>query len=108
MNPYRTAAQVLDTEGAILLPSPQLLDAQCQIQLDGWVDLDSERWREVDNDPNITKKFLKTLMNENPPYLFTDALGRVWGKGSNGVFYPFHIEYGKKKYGIRIPKRAAN
>ena len=88
-------------------PSPKELDAQCSVTLDGWVDLGSERWREVDNDPQLTKHFMKVLFQE-PAYLFTDSLGRVWGRGQNGTFYPFHIEYGKKKYGIRIAKKAAN
>jgi hypothetical protein len=90
-----------------MFPSPKELDVQSKIQLDGWVDLDSERWRETDNDPSLTKKWLRMLMQE-PAYLFTDADGRVWGKGEDGHYYPYHYEYGKKKYGIRLPKKAAN
>ena len=90
-----------------MFPSPKELDAQCQVQLDGWVDLDSERWRETDSDPALTKKWLVMLMKE-PAYLFTDSDGRVWGKGENGIYYPYHYEYGKKKYGLRISKKAAN
>lgn len=88
-------------------PSPKELDAQSLVQLDGWVDLDSERWREVDSDPGLTKKWLHMLMRE-PAYLFTDTNGRVWGRGENGVYYPYHLEYGKKKFGIRMPKKAAS
>lgn len=90
-----------------MFPSPKELDAQCQVKLDGWVDLDSERWREVDDDPSLTKKWLKLLMKE-PAYLFTDSNGRIWGKGENGIYYPYHLEYGKKKYGLRISTKAAN
>ncbi len=88
-------------------PSPKELDAQSPVYLDGWVDLDSERWRQTDDDAPLTKKWLAMLMKE-PAYLFTDSDGRVWGKGENGIYYPYHYEYGKKKYGIRIPRKAAN
>lgn len=88
-------------------PSPKELDAQSQVKLDGWVVLDSERWRDTDPDQALTKKWLKMLMKE-PAYLFTDSDGRVWGKGENGIYYPYHYEYGSKKYGIRIANKAAN
>lgn len=90
------------------LPTPKELDAQSKIQLDGWVDLDSEEWRQVDDLPALTKKAIKLLMTGDPQYLFTDLLGRVWGKGEDNCFYPFHVEYGSKKFGIRMPKKAAN
>lgn len=90
-----------------MFPSPKELDAQSLIQLDGWVELDSEGWRDMDEDPSLTKKLLKIGFQE-PAYLFLDLSGRVWGRGENGYWYPYHIEYGKKKYGIRISKKAAN
>lgn len=90
-----------------MFPSPKELDAQAVIKVDAWVDLDSERWREIDDDPSLTKKWLRLLMKE-PAYLFTDSDGRVWGKGENGVYYPYHTEHGKKLYGVRISKKAAN
>jgi hypothetical protein len=90
-----------------MFPSPMELDAQSSIQLDGWVDLDSERWREVDDDPGLTKKFIRLGFQE-PAFFFTDSFGRIWGKGENGKYYPYHLSYGKKKYGIRIAKKAAN
>ena len=90
-----------------MFPSPLELDAQSEVKLDGWLDLDSERWRDTDPDPGLTKKWLTMLMRE-PAYLFTDTFGRVWGKGENGKYYPYHYDYGKKKNGIRIAKKAAN
>lgn len=87
--------------------SPKELDAQSPVVLDGWVDLDSERWRETDSDTALTKKWLFMLTRE-PAYLFTDADGRVWGEGKDGTYYPYHYEYGSKKYGIRIAWKAAN
>lgn len=90
-----------------MFPSPRELDAQAVIKVDAWVDLDSERLREVDDDPALTKKWIRMLMKE-PAYLFTDSDGRVWGKGEDGIYYPYHVEYGKKLYGVRISKKAAN
>jgi hypothetical protein len=90
-----------------MFPTPRELDAQSLIQLDGWVDVDSERWREIDDDPALTKKWLKLGLQE-PAYFFLDTEGRVWGRGENGYWYPYHIDYGKKKYGLRIAKKAAN
>lgn len=90
-----------------MFPSPKELDAQSKIKLDGWVDLDSERWREVDDDPGLTKKFIRLGFKE-PAFFFTDSDGRIWGKGEDGLYYPYHLEYGKKKYGIRINAKAAN
>lgn len=88
-------------------PTPKELDAQSLVVLDGWIDIDSERWRDVDDDPGLTKKFLR-LGFQAPAYLFTDTDGRIWGRGENGYYYPYHLEYGKKKYGLRMPKKAAN
>jgi len=90
-----------------MIPSPEELDAQSEVQLDGWVDIDSERWREVDDDPKLTKRWIR-LGFMDPPFLFTDSLGRIWGKGDQNRWYPYHLEYGKKKYGIRMSVRAVN
>ena len=57
--------------------------------------------------PALTKKWLKLGFQE-PAYLFTDTLGRVWGKGENGKYYPFHFKSGKSLIGYRVSIRAAN
>ncbi len=87
-------------------PSPRELDAQSKIKIDRWIDIDSKEWRELDDDPGLTKKFLKLGFEES--YLFTDTDGRVWGKGEDGRYYPYHFSSGKKKIGYRLPKKAAN
>ena len=88
--------------------TPEELDKQSEVQLDGWVDLDSERWREVDDDPKLTKRWVRLGLMD-PPFLFADSMGRLWGRGKdNNKWYPYHLEYGKKKYGIRISARATN
>ena len=90
-----------------MFPSPKELDAQALIKVDAWVDIDSERLHEVDDDPALTKKWIRMLMKE-PAYLFADSDGRVWGKGVDGFYYPYHVPHGKKLYGIRISRKAAN
>jgi hypothetical protein len=88
------------------MKTPKELDNQCKVFLDDWVDLDSERWKETDDNPAFTKKIIRLLLDDG---LFADSLGRIWGKSKDGEsYYPFHYEYGKKKYGIRISKKAAN
>lgn len=88
-------------------PSPRELDAQSKIKIDRWIDIDSEEWRELDDDPGLTKKFLKLGFKE-PAYFFTDSDGRVWGKGEDGRYYPFHFRKWAKNIGYRLPKKAAN
>ena len=51
--------------------SPQELDNQSTVKLDGWVDLDSERWREVDDNPSLTKNWLK-MGFESPAFFFLE------------------------------------
>lgn len=86
-----------------MLPKTTELDNQCEITLDGWVDLDSARHKEVDDNIAFTKKIIKLGLVE------PDSLGRLWGKSNQSDrYYPLHLEYGKKKYGIRIAKKAAN
>ena len=86
--------------------SPKQLDEQSSVQLDGWLEMDSEKWREADDNPNLTRKWLRMLLGNA---LFVDKLGRVWGASKeNNEYYPFHIESGSKKFGIRISQLAAN
>ena len=88
-------------------PTPQELDAQSKIKIDRWIDVDSEECRDKDDNYAFTKKCIKLGFQEQA-YLFTDLHGRIWGKGQDGYFYPFHFEYGKKLIGYRLSKKAAN
>ena len=90
-----------------MFPSPQELDAQSPIKINRWVDIDSEEFYELDEDPGLTKKFLRLGFQE-PAFFFTDTLGRIWGKGENGKYYPYHFNRGKTLYGYRMAKKAAN
>lgn len=90
-------------------PPPAALDAQSKIKIDRWVDLDSEEWKSLEDDDAqwATKKFLKVGFRE-PAFFFTDTNGRVWGKGEDGLYYPYHFNHGKTLIGYRIPTKAAN
>lgn len=88
-----------------MILSPIELDKQSDVTIDEWVDLDSSRWRDTDEDCSFTKKTINMLLGED---LFTDSLGRLWIQSSGGKYYPFHYEYGKKKLGVRIAKKASN
>jgi hypothetical protein len=87
--------------------TPVQLDAQSPIKIDRWIDIDSDEWRELDDNPSFTKKLVKLGFKE-PAYLATDSNGRIWGRGEDGTFYPFHFSRGKTLIGYRISKRAAN
>jgi hypothetical protein len=88
-------------------PSPKELDAQSHVVILKWVELDSDEWSSLDEDPALTKRLVRLGMQE-PAYLFCDFSGRVWGRGENGTFYPLHFENGKNLIGIRISKMAVN
>jgi hypothetical protein len=85
--------------------SPKELDAQSPVKIDEWLDIDGERCKELDPDRKNTKFFMKIGFEDK--FLFTDISGRIWGRGSDN-YYPFHFNIGKKLYGFRIAKKAAN
>lgn len=71
------------------LPSTKELDTQNPIKIDEWV----------------------SIGFQDPPFLHADNLGRLWGsKQENGttVYFPFHIEYGRRLVGLRLATKAAN
>lgn len=85
---------------------PEELDKQSPIKIDRWLDLDSEECRDKDADISLTKKWFKIGVEEG--FLLTDALGRIWGRGDKGYFFPYHFNVGKKLYGYRVSAVAAN
>jgi len=84
--------------------SPTELDKQSLLKIDKWLDIDSEECKDKDPDYALTKDFMRILKDD----LFTDRDGRIWGLGEDGRFYPFHFNLGKKLYGFRVAKKAAN
>jgi hypothetical protein len=88
-------------------PSPAELDTQTKIKVNRWIEVGSEEWRMLDETPEFTKKIIALGFKE-PAYLFTDANGRIWGKGEDGFFYPFHFKQGSTVIGYRLTKRAVN
>lgn len=87
--------------------SPKQLDSQSLVFIEEWVDVGSERCKQLDKEPHLTKYMMRAGF-EAPAFLFTDINGRIWGKGDKGSYYPFHISVGSKNYGFRISTRASN
>jgi hypothetical protein len=87
---------------------PKALDAQSEIKIDEWIDIESEKCKKLDDNMDLTKKILK-MGFEGEPFLFLDDLGRIWGHDPvNNVYYPYHFNVGNKHYGYRMPRKAAN
>lgn len=91
-----------------MFPSPKELDSQSKILIDEWLDVDSQRCKDIDDDYALTKKMIRMLHDKEPQYLSTDQNGRLWGRGEDGYYYPFHFEHNKKLIGLRLSKKAAN
>lgn len=82
------------------------LDAQSVIYISKWVDVDSQECKMLDDNRPFTKKCIMVLSETGN--MITDELGRIWGKGTDGSYYPLHLEVGTKLYGLKMPKKAAN
>ena len=89
--------------------SPSELDRQSPVKIVRWIDVDSEEAKANDDNRALTKQMLKMGFQE-PAFMFVDTLGRIWGKGKEGSFYPFHFELGPTRllYGFKISAKAAN
>lgn len=87
--------------------SPGELDEQSPVHIHRWVDVHSEECRMMDDDHSLTMRIMRMGFQE-PPFFFTDSMGRIFGKGEGGKYYPFHMEYGNQLIGFRLPKKAAN
>ncbi len=87
--------------------SAKQLDLQSKVIINEWLDFDSDKCKQLDDNRDFTKKCLKYGFEDG--YMFTDEMGRVWGENKQtGEFYPFHFNIGKKLYGYRLSKKAAN
>ena len=102
--------RTLETEKTIKFGlNAHKLDIQSPVIIDKWIDIDSEEFKRL-NSPEeikITKYFLKVGFGKDP-FMFVDELGRIWGKGDNGIFWPFHFKFEKKNFGHRISSKAVN
>lgn len=87
--------------------SPKELDSQSLVPISEWVDVGSPRCKELDKEPHLTKYMMRVGFQE-PAFLFTDNYGRIFGRGSEGRYYPFHISVGDRNIGFRISAKAAN
>lgn len=83
------------------------LDKQNPVQIERFIEMGSEEWRDMDDFQDFTKKIFRWGFEDG--YLTCDDLGRVWLKPKGEEPYlPLHFEYGKKLYGYRLSKKAAN
>jgi hypothetical protein len=87
--------------------SAKELDAQSPIRIDRWVDAGSEECLMLDPDYDITKMMMRVGFKD-PPFLFTDSAGRIWGTSDGDKYFPLHFENRGKLIGYRLPKKAAN
>jgi hypothetical protein len=92
--------------------TPKEYDLQNKVDINRWIDIDSAEAELLDDNREFTKKCIKLGFEDggpsNPPFLFLDFSGRIWGKGKDNSFYPFHLEYGKQLIGLKISKKALN
>lgn len=86
--------------------SPKQLDEQSSVKIERWLDMNSKECLDMDSDPNFTKKCYR--IGTESGMLDVDNRGRIWGKGKDGGYFPFHFEYGKLLYGYRVARLAAN
>lgn len=87
--------------------TPAEFDKQSIVQIDYWIDVESEESKDKDQDRDLTKYMIKIGFEDG--WMQTDSNGRIWGYDSTrNLYHPFHFEYGKKKIGYRIAKKAAN
>jgi hypothetical protein len=86
--------------------SPKELDLQCKVSIDRWVDLNSEEAKRLDPKHKETLHWFKVC--QGPGGLMLDNLGRIFGKGAEGRYYPYHINVDGKLIGFRISAKALN
>jgi len=98
-----------------MLLSPAQLDLQSPVKIDYWVDINSKEWKDLEEvyvDEALSIKKVLKIGFEEPAFLFTDTLGRIWGKKESGQYYPLHFEAGwgteKKLVGYRLAVKASN
>jgi hypothetical protein len=91
------------------IPSPQELDAQSPVDIDEWVDIGSVKFYEIVGEDISSFDYFIRVGFRDPPFLYTDSLGRVWGKlDTSNKWFPFHDLVNGKAYGYRYPGKAIN
>src|SRR5260370_40855580 len=77
------------------LPHPKELDAQCSVRINRWVDLFSEEARNIDPDHKLSVEWYK-ILTKSPATLHLDSDGRILGLGTDGKYFPYHIDFGNQ------------
>lgn len=86
--------------------SPAQLDAQGRVQITEWVDINSPKAQELDDDPVLSVKWL--VLGVQSGFICIDTMGRLWGAGDHGSYYPYHFQHGTNLYGYKVSTRASN
>ena len=91
------------------LPSPKELEAQSSIHVDEWVEVGSPRFHKLlaEEDQYSFYYILQVGLRE-PPFLLTDSLGRLWGKGNGDKWFPFHDIIRGKVIGYVLPSKVVH
>lgn len=71
-----------------------------QINIDRWIDMDSEEFKQIEHHAWIYRFTLRAIELD---VLTVDSNGHIWGKGK-----PCHAELGGKLVGLRYSKKAVN
>ena len=95
---------------------PEELDAQSEIQISRWLDVDSTECKELDDNRPFTKKIILMGFESNgtndPAFMYTDSLGRIFGHDPHHPekpHYPLHFTAPNGELiGFKICKKAAN
>lgn len=96
----------MSTSERVAVPDPQQLDAQSPVHIDEWVQVGSPLFKKLIGDQFSFDYFTKVGFRD-PPFLFLDELGRVWGK-SEDKWFPFHDRVHGKNYGYRYANTEQN
>lgn len=88
--------------------NPLELDNQSPIKINRWMNVESEAFKDMDDNEEFTKTILK-MGFESPQFLWLDSKGRIWGKGNEkDKYYPLHLTYGGLNIGFMISRTASN
>lgn len=85
---------------------PSQLETQSQIKIDEWLEIDSDKWKRLDDTPAFTKKVISYGLEDG--WMVINNQGQLYCKWNDKPSVPFHFTLGSKTYGYKMSKRAAN
>jgi hypothetical protein len=90
----------------IIVPTPEQLDAQSTHHIDEWLEIGSERFKQLVKDRYSLYYFLEVGFR-SPPFFHVDTRGRIWGQGE-ASWFPFHDVIRGRTYGYKLSSKAPN